>query len=80
MTTARTSSRPPEPAARRHPPRGRVGTRLPWWAAVLPVLAFALLLALLLGGPEAGAAEPAGSAGGEFLMAVLERVAHALRG
>ncbi|MGW7519493.1 hypothetical protein ACWGJ2_28265 [Streptomyces sp. NPDC054796] len=35
-------------------------TRLPWWAVALPVVAFVMLLALLLGGGEAGAAEQAG--------------------
>lgn len=82
MTTVRTRSHPASTASavRPHAATGRVGTRLPWWGAVLPVLAFALLLVLLLGGPEAGAAEPAGSAGGDLVMAVLERLGDALRG
>jgi hypothetical protein len=55
--------------------------RLPWWAAALPVLAFALLLSLLLGGTGASAAQQqAESAGAEVVAAVLERVAQALLG
>ncbi|GAA2462230.1 hypothetical protein [Streptomyces macrosporus] len=37
---------------------GGVDARLPWWAVTLPVIAFAVLLALTVGGGEAGAAEP----------------------
>jgi hypothetical protein len=53
-------------------------TRLPWWAAVLPVLAFAVLLALLLGGGEASAAEQ--QSGSRVVAEILERVAQALLG
>ncbi|WP_432107371.1 hypothetical protein [Streptomyces sp. AA1529] len=34
-------------------------TRLPWWGALLPVLGFALLLVLLVGGGQADAAQRA---------------------
>lgn len=83
MTTARTRShRPgsPAPPVRSRSPYGEARNRLPWWGAVLPVLAFSLLLALLLGGSEAGAAQRTESPGGELLVAVLERVGHALLG
>jgi hypothetical protein len=84
MTTARARSHrsaPQAPSVRQHSPPASGRTQLPWWAAVLPVLAFALLLALLLGGSEAGAAQqqPEG-AGGALIAAVLERVAQALLG
>jgi hypothetical protein len=52
--------------------------RLPWWAAVLPVLVFALLLTPLLGDSGADAAQPSGNAVGEMLAAVLEQIAYAL--
>ncbi|OEU88731.1 hypothetical protein DB35_19635 [Streptomyces abyssalis] len=65
---------------RQHSPPGAGRTRLPWWGAALPVLAFTLLLALLLGGSEAGAAQQAESPAGEVIAAVLERVANALLG
>ncbi|MFF8828755.1 hypothetical protein [Streptomyces sp. NPDC015131] len=38
------------------PAAGPAGSRLPWWAVALPVLAFAVLLALLTGGGQARAA------------------------
>ncbi|CAM5686256.1 hypothetical protein [Streptomyces griseomycini] len=52
---ARTHTRP------HSAPRGGVGTRLPWWALALPVLAFVTLLALVLNPSDAHAAagEPA---------------------
>jgi hypothetical protein len=90
MTTARTHTRPsPGVAALRShaPPPAPSGaggaltsgqTRLPWWAAVLPVLAFAVLLALLLGGGEASAAEQ--QSGSHVVAEILERVAQALLG
>lgn len=56
------------------------GARLPWWAAALPVPAFAVLLALLLGGPDANAAQGATGPGTAIVIAVLERVAQALLG
>ncbi|MFE9340408.1 hypothetical protein [Streptomyces sp. NPDC007063] len=34
-------------------------TRLPWWGALLPVVGFALLLVLLVGGGQADAAQRA---------------------
>ncbi|WP_210771451.1 hypothetical protein [Streptomyces albidus (ex Kaewkla and Franco 2022)] len=74
----RTHASPGVTAARQHIPPVTGQTRLPWWAAALPVLAFALLLALLLGGGEAAAAEQ--QAGGEALAALLERVEQALLG
>lgn len=84
MTTARVRSRrhrSQAPSAREHSPPGTYGTRLPWWAAALPVLAFALLLTPLLGGTGASAAErQTQGAGGELFAAVLERVAQALLG
>lgn len=52
--------------------------RLPWWAAALPVVAFALLLTLLLGGSGADAAPHTGNSVGELLAAVLEQIAYAL--
>lgn len=75
---ARTHASPGVTSAREHVPPVAGQTRLPWWAAVLPVLAFAVLLALLLGGGEAAAAEQ--QAGGEVLAAILERVEQALLG
>ncbi|WP_151479864.1 hypothetical protein [Streptomyces albicerus] len=42
---------PPHPATRRG-----VETRLPWWALVLPALAFAALLLLILNPADAHAA------------------------
>jgi hypothetical protein len=90
MTTARTRTHasPGVAAVRKHaPPPAPSGAggaptaghaRLPWWAAVLPVLAFAMLLALLLGGGEASAAEQ--HAGGDVVAEVLKRVAQALLG
>lgn len=53
-------------------------TRLPWWAVVLPALAFAMLLGLLLGGGQAHAAEQ--QAARQSLSRVLERVEQALLG
>ncbi|WP_326691339.1 MULTISPECIES: hypothetical protein [unclassified Streptomyces] len=35
---------------------GGVQTRLPWWGLLLPALGFALLMVLLVGGGQAGAA------------------------
>jgi hypothetical protein len=61
------------PTHPRHHVTGRVDTRLPWWALALPVLAFALLLALLTGGGEARAA------GGEPAVGrILERIQQTL--
>jgi hypothetical protein len=43
-----------------HIARAQAQTRLPWWAVVLPALAFAALLALVAapGGADPSAAEP----------------------
>ncbi|GAA1510255.1 hypothetical protein GCM10009730_13380 [Streptomyces albidochromogenes] len=47
-------------AARAHtrtnPPASGLDTRLPWWAVVLPALAFAVLLLMIAGPGEARAA------------------------
>ncbi|GHH25073.1 hypothetical protein [Streptomyces rubradiris] len=60
---ARTHSRP-------HPATtGGAGTRLPWWALALPVLAFLALLALILNPSDAQAA-----GGDQALARLLERV------
>lgn len=85
MTTARARSHrsaSQAPSVRQHSPPAAGRTQLPWWAAVLPVPAFAVLLALLLGGGEAGAAaqQPTGGAGGALLVSLLERVAQSLLG
>ncbi|HEV7629255.1 MAG TPA: hypothetical protein VGO89_22405, partial [Streptomyces sp.] len=74
---ARTHASPGVTAARKHIPPVAGQTRLPWWAAVLPVLAFAMLLGLLLGGGEASAAQQQ-AAGGDLLAQILERVEQAL--
>ncbi|MEV2248544.1 hypothetical protein [Streptomyces sp. NPDC049970] len=52
---ARTHTRTPRPA------RGSVEVTLPWWAVVLPALAFAVLLLLILepGQAHAAAGDPA---------------------
>ncbi|SFC78099.1 hypothetical protein [Streptomyces aidingensis] len=47
-------------ATGRRVPGPAAGSRLPWWAVVLPASAFAALLMLLACGGEAAAAEPAG--------------------
>jgi anti-sigma-K factor RskA len=51
--------------------RGGVDSRLPWWALVLPVLAFAALLALILDPAKAHAttADPA-------VTHLVERIRH----
>jgi hypothetical protein len=55
---------------RPHPaPRGGVDIRLPWWALVLPALAFAALLALILNPADAHAAS-----GTPALTHVFERL------
>ncbi|MGH3314143.1 MAG: hypothetical protein ACRDP3_26760 [Streptomyces sp.] len=80
MTTARAhphrsagltaALRPAPPAARQ--------TRLPWWALLLPALAFAVLLALLLGSGRADAADQ--QAAQQSFAQVLDRVAQVLLG
>ncbi|MFP8962602.1 hypothetical protein ACLIYP_18890 [Streptomyces nanhaiensis] len=61
-------------APTRHTPRPAAGgadARLPWWAAALPVVAFAVLLALLAGG---GGAEAADAGSGRYLAHLLDRL------
>ncbi|MEU9403391.1 hypothetical protein [Streptomyces sp. NPDC048242] len=48
---------------------GGTGTRLPWWALALPVLAFTILLALMLNPSEAHAAT-----GEPVLAHLIERI------
>jgi hypothetical protein len=67
--SARTHTRSPAPDS------GGAGVRLPWWAVVLPVIAFVTLLGLMTGAGEAHAATADPSLG-----AFLERVQHALTG
>ena len=61
---------PPHPATRRG-----VETRLPWWALVLPALAFAALLLLILNPADAHAAG-AGPAVGQLFEHVRQIVLH----
>ncbi|MGY1453104.1 hypothetical protein [Streptomyces sp. SS8] len=61
-------------APTRHIPRPEAGgadARLPWWAAALPVVAFAVLLALLGG---AGGAEAADAGSRGYLADLLGRL------
>jgi hypothetical protein len=78
-TAARTRARPSPGAApvRKRVPPDSAHTRLPWWAAVLPVLTFVLLLGVL-GGGEADAAQH--QPGIDVLAEILQRVEQALRG
>lgn len=80
MTARSRTGRPPDAPLRPHRPAPAPAAQdvLPWWAVVLPVLGFALLLSLLLGGNEAGAA--AHHPGAEFLAVVWERLEQALLG
>ncbi|WP_455355780.1 hypothetical protein [Streptomyces sp. SYSU K217416] len=65
--SARTQTRSIAPA------RGGVEARLPWWAVLLPAIAFAVLLLLIVGPGEAHAA------GGEPGVAeLLERIQQTL--
>ncbi|MCD9142363.1 hypothetical protein [Streptomyces albireticuli] len=59
---------------------GTAQTRLPWWALVLPVVAFVTLLALLTSPASAtDAVEPgAGTAGPGTVARVVDFVQHAL--
>ncbi|MFJ5266427.1 hypothetical protein ACIQAC_38835 [Streptomyces sp. NPDC088387] len=52
-----------------HAIRGRIATRLPWWALALPTLAFITLLALILNPADAHAA-----GGAPAISQVLERL------
>ncbi|MGW7052094.1 hypothetical protein [Streptomyces sp. NPDC054887] len=58
---------------RTHPPAPGIGTRLPWWAVALPMLAFAVLLLLIAGPGEAQAAP-----GDPAVTHLVERVRHTL--
>ncbi|KAF4409136.1 MULTISPECIES: hypothetical protein [Streptomyces] len=51
-------------------------TRLPWWAVVLPALAFAVLLGLLVGAPEAQAATGGPAAFAHFLEQLRDVLLH----
>jgi hypothetical protein len=53
--------------------RGTAVARLPWWAVVLPVLAFAVLFGLIAGGGEAHATD-----GDPAVGRILERIQHTL--
>ncbi|EME98185.1 hypothetical protein J7W19_06940 [Streptomyces mobaraensis NBRC 13819 = DSM 40847] len=72
------------PAGRHTRTRGAAQTRLPWWAAVLPALAFTALFALLaLPVPEASAAPAAegdGTASQSAVAQVVRVVRHTLDG
>ncbi|MGI5351506.1 hypothetical protein ACQEU8_25505 [Streptomyces sp. CA-250714] len=58
LTSDRSRNRPAQGAAR--PRQSDVAqTRLPWWGVLLPILGFALLLVLLMGGGQADAAQRA---------------------
>ncbi|MFD3453476.1 hypothetical protein ACFWVC_15000 [Streptomyces sp. NPDC058691] len=61
MSTQAVPSRAPRPRTARAAAGGAAQTRLPWWAVVLPALAFAALLAFVAGpgAADASAAEPA---------------------
>jgi hypothetical protein len=80
MTARSRTDRPPGAAARQRRTRPVTAGQdvLPWWAVVLPVLGFVLLLSLLLGGNEAGAA--AHHPGADFLAGVWERLERLLLG
>jgi hypothetical protein len=51
------------------------GTRLPWWAVALPAVTFCALLALLVAGGGAGAAQS-----GEPVLHLLEQLRRSLPG
>lgn len=55
-------------------PAGAREARLPWWAVVLPALAFCALLALIVAGGDADAAQH----GSEPLTRLLERLQQTL--
>ncbi|GAA0429297.1 hypothetical protein [Streptomyces luteireticuli] len=57
--------------ARRHDRTRTVQTRLPWWAAVLPALAFVALFVLLAAPAPAPAAEAVPAAPGIVARLVL---------
>lgn len=56
-----------------------VQTRLPWWAVVLPALAFAALLTLITGGgADASTAAPAGDVLSRIVIALSDVLRHVL--
>ncbi|WP_434588339.1 hypothetical protein [Streptomyces sp. A5-4] len=66
-------------AARAHirstPPASGVEMRLPWWAVVLPAIAFAVLLVLIAGPGQAQAAS-----GDPAVTHLMERIQQSLSG
>ncbi|MBD0709913.1 MULTISPECIES: hypothetical protein [unclassified Streptomyces] len=62
-----------QPYPRVRPTASGVGTRLPWWALVLPVAAFLTLLTLMTGSGEAQA-----SLGAHGMAGLLERIQQTL--
>ncbi|WP_329188609.1 hypothetical protein [Actinacidiphila glaucinigra] len=79
MSTQAVPSRTPRTRAACPAVGGGTQTRLPWWALALPALAFAALLALVVGpgATEASAAEPVGQllhAVGEGLPGLLQHL------
>ncbi|GAA4791726.1 MULTISPECIES: hypothetical protein [Streptomyces] len=67
----------PVPTHTRPRPPAAAGTRLPWWALVLPALAFAALLALITatGAVQAGDGAQGAGAVGALLAQVRETLA-----
>ena len=62
-------------------PRSPAQTRLPWWAVVLPALAFAALLALVVaptGTVGASAAEPAARLIDRIAVSLPDMIRHVL--
>ncbi|MGP3978810.1 hypothetical protein ACTWQF_33330 [Streptomyces sp. 8N114] len=58
LTSDRSRNRPAPGAAQ--PRRSEAAqTQLPWWGVLLPIVGFALLLVLLMGGGQADAAQRA---------------------
>ena len=74
-TSASPATPSTRPAGLRNP--GGVQTRLPWWALLLPAVAFVSLLVLLVGGGEANAAE---QSGGSVFVAVMKQLVAMLPG
>ncbi|MDX6355664.1 MAG: hypothetical protein QOF98_2567 [Streptomyces sp.] len=73
------SARPRGAAAPGPAKAGPVQTRLPWWALVLPAVAFAALLAMLTAGSaHASAAAPAGDAFSRVITSLRDVVHHLL--
>lgn len=57
---------------------GTVQTRLPWWALVLPVVAFVTLLVLMTSPASASDAGTLGSGGAGTVAHVVDFVRHVL--